>query len=505
MLTTIPADARTKCVLLAAIALLIALASGTLPAQASAGQIAGVQAHLLWGGVDATERARQLDAVEDLGAGMIRVDVGWSTLEANGKGQYSSWYLNKIDSVVNEAEARGLKLLFTFTSTPCWASSAPDSLKQDCAGSWWDRGVQDYAPKNPSDYADALAFLAHRYRGRIAAWEIWNEPNLESFFKAPDQASAYVALAKAAYPAVKAADPGATVLAGSLANSHVAFTRALYAAGIKGSFDAFSIHPYSGDRSPLDPLEGQNPSWTFIRGVPAVRQVMLDNADDKPLWLTEFGWNTSTERDTEPWRNGVTEETQATYTEQAYQQMAQWSYVPVGITYTLKDRSTDTSYYLDNFGLLRYDNSRKPAYEAYKRGVAALAQGTTTEPPDTGTDPGTGTTEPPDTGTTDPSTGTTEPPDTGNSKPPGKGKKPRLRLRALQGDSVLDIRGRTLSADVVKVKVKRVGKPAYTATIPVADAGSFSEQLNAQVLDGGSWRATAVLVENGARDSLRAD
>lgn len=495
MLTTIPAAARTKSALLVAAALLATFALGSFPAGASAGQVAGVQAHLLWGSVDATERVRQLDAVKDLGAEMVRVDVGWSSLEQNGKGQYSNWYLNKIDSVVNEAEARGLKLLFTFTATPCWASSAPDSIKQDCAGSWWDRGVQDYAPKNPADYADALAFLVERYRGRVAAWEIWNEPNLDSFFKAPDQASAYVALAKAAYPAAKAADPDTTVLAGSLSEAHVEFTRALYAAGIKGSFDAFSIHPYSGDRSPLDPLEGQDPSWTFIRGVPAIHQVMLDNSDNKPLWLTEFGWNTSTERDTEPWRNGVSEDTQATYIEQAYKQMALWSYVPVGITYTLKDRSSDTSYYLDNFGLLRYDHSRKPAYAAYKRGVAALAAGTTSDPGST--DTGTGTTEPPD-------TGTTEPPSNGSGKPPGKGKKPRLRLRALQGDSVLDVRGWTASGDVVEVKMKRAGKPAHTATIPVADGGSFSEQLKSPVLHGGSWRATAVLVENGARDRLRA-
>jgi polysaccharide biosynthesis protein PslG len=368
-----PATVPTRAAFFVAAAILAAAVLGT-PARASGAQIAGVQEYLL--DVDSTERARQLDAAKDLGAGIIRVDVGWSTLEANGKGQYSSWYLNKIDSVVNQAEARGLKLLFTFHSTPCWASSAPDSIKQDCAGSWWDRGVQDYAPQNPADYADALAFLVQRYRGRVAAWEIWNEPNIDDYLKAPDKASAYVALAKAAYPAAKAADPGATVLAGALADAHVAFTRALYAAGIKGSFDAFSIHPYSGDRSPLEPLDGQDPSWTFIRGVPAVHQVMLDNSDDKPLWLTELGWNTSTERDTQPWRNGVSEETQATYIEQAYQQMTQWSYVPVGITYTLKDRSSDTSYYLDNFGLLRHDYSEKPAYAAYQRAAAALAQAT---------------------------------------------------------------------------------------------------------------------------------
>jgi hypothetical protein len=210
----------------------------------------------------------------------------------------------------------------------------------------------------------------------------------------------------------------------------------------------------------------------------------------------------------------VSEDTQATYIEQAYQQMTQWSYVPVGITYELEDRSSDTSHYLHNFGLLRYDGSRKPAYAAFQQGVAALAQGSTPPPPAPTPEPAPApTSEPAPAPTSEPAPApTSEPapapapspaPDPDTSKP-GKGKKPRLRLRALHGDSVLNVRGQSPSADVVNVKVKHGNGPAYTATIQVAAAGGFSEKLKAPALQAGSWRATAVLVESGARDSLHA-
>ena len=132
----------------------------------------------------------------------------------------------------------------TSTDSPCWASAAPELLKQGCADGWWDRGVQRYPPVNAQDYADALAFLVRRYGDRVAGWEIWNEPNIDFYFKSTDQPADYARIVRAAYPAAKAADPSTTVIAGSLAESPAPFVEALFQHGIGGHFDAFSLHPY---------------------------------------------------------------------------------------------------------------------------------------------------------------------------------------------------------------------------------------------------------------------
>jgi hypothetical protein len=359
----------------AALALLAALFLLTvaLPARASASQTAAVQAHLLWSRYDDAAVARQLDKVRDAGAGMVRVDLGWSSLEQVGKGQYNPWYLEKIDNVVNQAEARGIRVLFTFWETPCWASTAPEDLKQSCTGAWWDRGVERYPPANPSDFGDALAYLARRYGRRVAAWELWNEPNHADYFKASDPVASYAALVKAAYPAAKAADPGATIIAGSLADADFDFTEALYGQGVKGSFDAWSVHPYSEDRSPLDPGIAGWTKKSFIAGVPAVRDTMLRHGDDKPLWLTEFGWSTCNVRGLEAYRNCVDPAVQADYLRLAYQQMRAFTYVPVGVWFNLQDTSSNLGSRVDNFGLVNYAGADKPAFTAFR--TAALAMG----------------------------------------------------------------------------------------------------------------------------------
>lgn len=337
------------------------LISVTAPVEADAKQLHGVQTHLLWSDVTPTEMDKQLDVAKAGGADILRVDVGWASLEEQGQGQITGWYLDKLDTLVTKAESHQIKLLFTVMSTPCWASSAPESVKQGCVGKWWERGVQSYPPTNPGDYASAFAWLVKRYGDRVAAWEIWNEPNLQFFLTSQDQDGDYAAMVKATYPAAKQANPNTTIVVGALSGSDVAFTNALYQHGIKGYFDVFSIHPYSSDHSPLSSVDA-----TFVRGVPAVHNALLAHGDAKPLWLTEFGWSTCAIRNaSESWQNCVDESTQAIFLEQAYELMHLWTYVSAGFWYTLKDGGPDLSDRESNYGLLRYDDSLKPAYASF--------------------------------------------------------------------------------------------------------------------------------------------
>lgn len=338
-----------------------------VPSAAFAAPVPALQTHLMWSQYDNAAVDRQMDRARDAGAGLLRVDVGWASLEPNAKGQYDAWYLSKLDHVVAGANARGLKLLLTFWETPCWASSAPSSVKQGCAGSWWDRNVQRYGPNNPKDYADALSWAARRYGTRVTAWEVWNEPNDPSYLKSDDQAATYAPLVRAAYPAVKQANPHAIVVAGSLANSDYKFTERLLKLGVGGNFDAWSVHPYSEDRSPMSPgLPGWS-SASMNAGVPQVRNTLLHYGQHQPLWLTEFGWSTCNVRhQSQAWENCIDEQTQAQYLRQGFQQLSKWSYVQVGVWFKLQDTTPDRGSRNDNYGLLRYDGSEKPAFAAFR-------------------------------------------------------------------------------------------------------------------------------------------
>jgi hypothetical protein len=57
-------------------------------ASASAEQLPGISAHLMWSDMSAAEQDRQLDLISSAGGQITRVDVGWSSLEETGKGKY---------------------------------------------------------------------------------------------------------------------------------------------------------------------------------------------------------------------------------------------------------------------------------------------------------------------------------------------------------------------------------------------------------------------------------
>ena len=104
-----------------------------------------------------------------------------------------------------------------------------------------------WPPSNPATYAAFVAFLAQRYGTRLAAIEVWNEPDQanEDYFAGPEKPQRYAALLRAAYPAIKQANPNVQVLAGSLVGANGVFLRALYAAGIKGYYDGLAVHYYT--------------------------------------------------------------------------------------------------------------------------------------------------------------------------------------------------------------------------------------------------------------------
>ena len=182
------------------------------PAGADAPPVRGAATHPLWGSSTTADFDLELDKLVEAGANTVRIDLGWSTLEADGKGELSDWYVAKADTFFAHARARGLKVVVTFWTTPCWASAAPDDVKDGCEGAWWDRGVDRYPPADPADFADAAAWVASRWAGDLAAIEIWNEANYQPFFRSATPAADYAAMLKASYTAVKAASPSTTVI-----------------------------------------------------------------------------------------------------------------------------------------------------------------------------------------------------------------------------------------------------------------------------------------------------
>jgi len=93
--------------------------------------------------------------------------------------------------------------------------------------------------------------------------------------------------------------------------------------------------------------------------------VMLANGDDKPIWMTELSWRTTTAICPEgAWAGqkpeGVSDAQQATYLQQAYHCLAQDPYVQVALWFPIQDEGSVLS------GLMRSDGSHKPSFAAMR-------------------------------------------------------------------------------------------------------------------------------------------
>jgi len=341
--------------------LLLTCAIGLLaaaPAGAAGPELRGVQLHSLWWESSNADMERELDLARDAGANVVRVDVSWSSLETGGRGRFSPWYVKKLDRFIEGAHRRGLKVLTTLLASPCWASSAPQSLRQGCSDDWWNRTeIHMYPPDEPRHYADAARWMTSRYGRKLAALEIWNEPNLEGdrFWIAPDEPRAYAELLKASYAAAKAGHPAVPVLAGALAYGNDAWVRALYAEGIKGHYDGLSLHPYNVGR----PRAG---AWS---GIEWARRLQRQAGDRAPLWLTEFGWSTC--RPGSGWCVG--RGNQARMIGAGFTALKAEANVKAAIIYNLRDKGTSADSMEDNFGLVSRDFRPKAGYFALRRAL----------------------------------------------------------------------------------------------------------------------------------------
>jgi hypothetical protein len=130
----------------------------------------------------------------------IRLNVLWRQIETS-PGVYD-W--TRFDAAVEGERARHLRPQLTLTGpAPAWATGDGKP------------GVYD---PDPRQYARFVAAAVEHFRGRVARYSLWNEPNWPTWLAPAKRAAPiYRALYKQGYAAAKRADPRARVLFGELA------------------------------------------------------------------------------------------------------------------------------------------------------------------------------------------------------------------------------------------------------------------------------------------------
>lgn len=224
----------------------------------------------------AASQAQSFAFMRALGVKSLRIDIPWRWIEQT----QGSWTWEALDRVIDLARADGMSILGVFTTTPPWAALGRSSNQQT-------------RPADPATWARFIDVAVRRYRGRIAAYELWNEPNGREYFAPDPDPVAYAAMTRAAVPAIRSADPSAIIVAAGLGPapdadglmSPVRYFRPMLDAGM-GAVDAYAFHPYDV-QSMSDAARWDG---TPTRHVIEMQQILRSRGQSgQKIWATEYG------------------------------------------------------------------------------------------------------------------------------------------------------------------------------------------------------------------------
>jgi hypothetical protein len=324
--------------------------------------------------VEPAKRDRQLQMIAGAGFKWIRQQFPWYDIEIAGKGDFQdcrhppcidAWA--KYDNIVDLAERHGINIIARLEAPPRWAQAVPGSFAP---------------PADLNDFADYVAAVADRYKGRITHYQIWNEPNnYPEWGEQPVNPEDFTTLLCAAFRRIKEVDPNAKVLAPALTptislepgpgpgtglNDFI-FLQRMYDAGAGQCFDIMSAQGYGLFSGPTD--RRMRPRVVNFSRPMYIRDLMVQNGDaHKPIWISELNWNAVPDEVADKRFGQVSLETQARFLPLAYERIRQeWPWVGVASTWFFKrasDAEKDQGFYY--FRLVDPDFTPLPVYDAMK-------------------------------------------------------------------------------------------------------------------------------------------
>jgi len=317
-------------------------------AAASPGARFGIQddAWLMYGPGTLTER---ITTLEGLGAGIVRFTLRWDEIAPRrparptdpGDAAYA-W--GTYGEVLDALDASGIPVLVTLWGSPRWANGG---------------GPPNRLPR--SGFGSFAAAAAVRFPW-VRLWTIWNEPNSRTF-AVPVSPRLYVTRAlNPAYTALHAASSANLVGGGvtSPRKTSTGMAPGAFMAGMRAArarLDAYAQNPYPVGRGET-PARGTCATCYTMASLPAIRRAVTRLFGAKPLWLTEYGYQTNP-----PDRLlGVSEAQQARYLGEAAYRVYRQSGVTMLIHFLVRDEPS-----LGGFqsGLFTVDGGPKLAYHAF--------------------------------------------------------------------------------------------------------------------------------------------
>ena len=379
----------------------------------------------------------------DAGIGWVRMDFNWYQMEPS-PGVYD-W--SAADRFIDTATAEGLNVFPTIAYAPAWAVAPGCNDLSPEPGDWCHNQSPD-----PAAWASFVEAAVARYGDRVKVWGLWNEPNLEHFYRdtrevwvrdvlVPGAEALHTTCSDCQVAGPELAnirganwdsDEGVCAFGECMFNGwEVSLTEILDEAG--DHIDIVTHHRYDDSAQIwLDELIGGQ--WFGnLQYMHGLKEITDAHAPGKPVWITEFGWETTPGGPYSP--SYAADQLTDSYLDlqeartTGWNGHAPWPELDKLFWYDLHDDPVVHAWGQYTWGLLDADGQPKEAYYAYADVIDALggceafvSGGTPPGAVDTGTvDTGSGAVDTGldgSTGDTDTDTDTDSGPGTGDTQPP---------------------------------------------------------------------------------------
>lgn len=205
---------------------------------------------------------KNLEKMKEAGIDWVRADFSWSGVE-NAERQ---WNFNRIDAMLERARRAEIQLLAALCYDVPWATPAYKNLDQ---------------------WLEYVAKTVEHCRGQVRCWEIWNEQNVDRFWRDNADPDNYAAFLKETCKTIRKIDTNLLVLYGGLAGAPINYFKRTLEVGAGQYFDAINFHPYRAGLATRGRVERFQSDIRLFNE--ALREKGLPS---RPIWITEMGWST---------------------------------------------------------------------------------------------------------------------------------------------------------------------------------------------------------------------
>ena len=210
-------------------------------------------------GYELTRHKKVFSGLNAIGVNWTRCGFFWNECSP----EKGVWDCQHLDHILSNAKKSGVNVLPILCYDARWARPVVEHLY---------------------DWGDYVQEMVSRYGKQLRYWEVYNEPNLKSYWCRTPNGAEYAALLQKAYQVIKSQDPDLQVVFGGLSGVPLDFIEDALKAGAGQYFDVMNIHPYNLRDVPE----------TLIPELQKLHSLLNSyGVGNKPIWISEIGWSTA--------------------------------------------------------------------------------------------------------------------------------------------------------------------------------------------------------------------